>query len=172
MTILSKMAWVIFSNRLHVSVLPVALTLFWQMALRLPLPLSYYVMIALHTLAGYWVNMITDQAEDVFNYPEQGRVFRPGSSWIKMGILACTFRDVVKLPWFALRPPDPAAFRPRISHQEHSMAEECLFGAVVVSRSHPRTVRVFECVAEPARAARDSHIVSARLLCGAALGPA
>jgi 4-hydroxybenzoate polyprenyltransferase len=99
MKVLSKMAWVIFSNRFHVSLLPVALTLFWQMALRLPLPLSYYVMIALHTLAGYWVNMITDQAEDVFNYPEQGRVFRPGSSWIRIGIAACWCLGF----WLALR---------------------------------------------------------------------
>jgi 4-hydroxybenzoate polyprenyltransferase len=69
----------LFTNRVHIFVMPVVLTLFWNLAERLPLPFSYYLMISCTTAGGYIYNMLTDGAEDAVNYPSRYRLFRPGA---------------------------------------------------------------------------------------------
>lgn len=66
----------IFTNRIHVFLMPVLPTLFWNMVLQLPLPPSYYLMIVCTTAAGYIFNIYTDHAEDAVNYQADYLVFR------------------------------------------------------------------------------------------------
>lgn len=66
----------IFTNRLHVFLMPVLPTLFWNMVLGLPLPPGYYLMIVCTTAAGYIFNIWTDHAEDAVNYHADYLVFR------------------------------------------------------------------------------------------------
>ncbi|MCE9671352.1 UbiA family prenyltransferase [Myxococcus stipitatus] len=89
MSALSFVASVIFNNRLHVALMPAALTLFWNVALGLPLPAEYLLMTTLHTAGGYWWNMVTDAVEDSINYPRRGRFIWPDSRLTLLLILAC-----------------------------------------------------------------------------------
>lgn len=65
----------LFTNRVHVFVMPALLTYFWNIDARLPLPFAYYLMITLVTAAGYIINMYTDRAEDAINYTARYRFF-------------------------------------------------------------------------------------------------
>jgi 4-hydroxybenzoate polyprenyltransferase len=78
-----------FTNRFHIVLMPVFLTLFWNQALRLPLPPEYYLMIALTTAGGYIYNFHTDGAEDALNYRRQYRLFMPGSWETRLAIVVC-----------------------------------------------------------------------------------
>ena len=78
----------VFTNRLHVFLMPVLPTLFWNMALQLPLPPSYYLMTVLTTAAGYLFNIYTDHAEDEVNYQATYLVFGRGDRWTVPLILA------------------------------------------------------------------------------------
>jgi len=71
----------VFTNRLHVFLMPVLPTLFWNMALQLPLPPSYYLMTVLTTVAGYVFNIYTDHAEDEVNYASSYLVLGRGDRW-------------------------------------------------------------------------------------------
>jgi 4-hydroxybenzoate polyprenyltransferase len=66
----------LFTNRIHVFLMPVLPTLFANMVLQLPLPPSYYLMIISTTAAGYIFNIYTDHAEDAVNYQSDYLVFR------------------------------------------------------------------------------------------------
>ena len=79
----------VFTNRLHIALLPLFLTLFWNLALRLPLPPDYYLMIMLTTLGGYIYNIHTDGAEDAHNYRSRYRVLTPGARLTRLAIFAC-----------------------------------------------------------------------------------
>src|SRR5262249_24427053 len=78
-----------FPNRLHVFLMPLLGTLFWNKALELPLPLSYYLMIVLTTAAGYIFNIYTDHAEDEVNYQGSYLVLGRHDRWTVPIMLAC-----------------------------------------------------------------------------------
>lgn len=65
----------LFTNRVHVFLMPALLTYFWNLDLRLPLPVWYYLMVTLVTASGYIINMYTDRAEDAVNYTARYRFF-------------------------------------------------------------------------------------------------
>lgn len=79
----------VFTNRLHVFLMPVLPTLFWNMQLGLPLPASYYLMTVLTTAAGYIFNIWTDHAEDKVNYDGSYLVFGRGDRWTVPVMLGC-----------------------------------------------------------------------------------
>lgn len=79
----------LFTNRFHIFVMPIVLTLFWNTILRLPLDLTYYVMVMFTTAGGYIFNIYTDAAEDAINYPSQYRIFKRESRMIKPTIAGC-----------------------------------------------------------------------------------
>jgi 4-hydroxybenzoate polyprenyltransferase len=85
----TRLTWGLLNSRIHISILPVLLTLFWQMALPLKLSPRYYLMVMANTMAGYLTNLVTDQAEDSINYPRRGWVVPAGASQLKLAILAC-----------------------------------------------------------------------------------
>ena len=79
---------VLFNNRIHVFIMPALLTLFWDAALKIGLPLTYYAMIVLNTAGAYMGNMKTDYREDAVNYPSEGRFLHPQSFWLRPAIVA------------------------------------------------------------------------------------
>jgi 4-hydroxybenzoate polyprenyltransferase len=80
----------LFTNRVHVFLMPALLTFFWNLDLRLPLPFSYYLMITASTAAGYIINMYTDRDEDEINYTARYRFF---------GVHPRTTKAVAALCW-------------------------------------------------------------------------
>ncbi|MBV8049070.1 MAG: UbiA family prenyltransferase [Paludibacterium sp.] len=64
----------IATNRLHIALMPVVMTAFWNQALGLPLGFGYYLMIVLTTAGGYFYNIYTDAEEDSVNYNRRYRV--------------------------------------------------------------------------------------------------
>lgn len=79
----------VFTNRLHVFLIPIIVTVFWNTVFKLPLPLEYYVMILCTTAGGYIYNMYTDGPEDAINYQAQYRLFRPDTRYTKPVIMLC-----------------------------------------------------------------------------------
>jgi len=79
----------LFTNRLHVFLMPVFPTLFWNMWLKLPLPFSYYVMIVLTAAAGYMYNIWTDHEEDAINYDTRYLVIGRGHRGTLAAMIAC-----------------------------------------------------------------------------------
>jgi 4-hydroxybenzoate polyprenyltransferase len=78
---------IIVNNRIHVFLIPIAVTLFWNLALQLPLPVTYYILIMANTAGNYIYNMLTDLREDAVNYPEEGRIVGPNNRWTRPLIL-------------------------------------------------------------------------------------
>jgi len=79
----------LFTNRLHVFIVPIVVTVFWNTVFKLPLPLEYYAMILCTTAGGYIYNMYTDVAEDAINYQAQYRLFGPDARYTKPVIALC-----------------------------------------------------------------------------------
>ncbi|MBC7806834.1 MAG: UbiA family prenyltransferase [Akkermansiaceae bacterium] len=72
-----RIVWRIFRSKMHIALLTVFLAAFWQIYFRFPLPPSYYLMIALHTVGTSLVNALTDGREDALNAPDRERSVRP-----------------------------------------------------------------------------------------------
>lgn len=81
----------LFTNRVHIFLMPVLLTLFCNLGLQLPLPFAYYLMIVCTTAGGYVYNMYTDTAEDIHNYPARYRLFGSDLPFTKVVVAACFF---------------------------------------------------------------------------------
>lgn len=79
----------LFTNRVHIFLMPVVLTAFWNVTLQLPLTFEYYVMIVCSTAGGYVYNIYTDFAEDRVNYERAYRFFHRDSPYIKGAIASC-----------------------------------------------------------------------------------
>jgi 4-hydroxybenzoate polyprenyltransferase len=96
----------IFTNRLDVCLMAVFLTIFWNSALKLPLPIEYYLMIFFTTLGGYAYNMYTDKLEDDINYNSKYRLFDSQNAFTKYFIISFFLIGfVLALPagfWFVL----------------------------------------------------------------------
>lgn len=75
-----------FTNRFNIFIMPVVITAFLNMALRLPLPAEYYVMVFFTTACGYIFNIYTDYKEDSLNYEADYRIFHRDSPIIKPAI--------------------------------------------------------------------------------------
>jgi 4-hydroxybenzoate polyprenyltransferase len=90
-TLARNTAGYLFTNRVHVFVMPALLTFFWNFDARLPLPFEYYLMITLTTAGGYITNMYTDRAEDAINYPSRYRFFGVHIGATKAAIVICYF---------------------------------------------------------------------------------
>jgi 4-hydroxybenzoate polyprenyltransferase len=80
---------VLVNNRIHVFIIPVVATLFWNLSLQLELPFAYYLLITLNTAGNYLYNMLTDWKEDAVNYPDSGRFVGPKYKITRPLILLC-----------------------------------------------------------------------------------
>lgn len=81
----------LFTNRVHVFLMPALLTFFWNLDARLPLPFEYYLMITLTTAGGYITNMYTDRAEDAINYTARYRFFGVHLGATRAAVVICYF---------------------------------------------------------------------------------
>ena len=70
----------LFTNRIHIFLMPALLTYFWNLDAGLALPFKYYLMITFTTAGGYIYNMATDEAEDAINYSARYRLFGSGAA--------------------------------------------------------------------------------------------
>src|SRR5205809_7369337 len=82
---------ILFTNRVHVFVMPILATYFINQTLKLPLPIEYYLMICLTTAGGYIYNMQTDVAEDAVNYMGRYRFFGTNPTATKLAIVCLFF---------------------------------------------------------------------------------
>jgi len=81
---------VIINNRIHVMLMPALLTYFWNLGMRLDIPLAYYVLVCLNTGVNYLFNLKTDKDEDEINYPKEGRIFTPTTAITNITIIVFT----------------------------------------------------------------------------------